>query len=104
MDYSKSLTLSEYLALPPSIEEIASELASRLPDGFELLDLTNYSACLVAEVDGLHSALDVIELAAAIGGDVLLQAVGNVDVVILECTIDGERVVIRREFPLEAGR
>lgn len=103
MDYSKSLTLSEYLALPSSLEEVTSELASRLPDGFELLDLTGYGACVVAEIDGLHSVLDVVELAAVVDGGVLLQAVGDVNVAILECTVAGERVVVRREFPLETG-
>lgn len=82
---------------------VAIELRVLLPDGFELLVLTNYGACLVAEVDGLYSVLDVVELAAAIDGDVLLQAVGNVNAVILECTVAGERVVVRREFPFETG-
>ena len=82
---------------------VETELRAMLPAGFELLDLTNYGACVVAEIDGLHSVLDVVELAAFVNGGVLLQAVGGVNVAILECTVACERVVVRREFPLETG-
>lgn len=100
----KSLTLSEYLALPPGIEEtearIASALASRLPGGVVVVEVVERRGRFIAECDGVASVLDMIDLAAALNTGVTLTVREGRQLAVLQCRLSGEWVVICEEFDL----
>ncbi|GAB3236455.1 hypothetical protein GCM10027447_34820 [Glycomyces halotolerans] len=104
MDYSKQLTLSEYLALPLSTEEVAerigAELALRLPDEITVEAVSYERGGYVADCDGIESVLDMIDIAAALGTGLTLMARGDRQFAALHCRLSGERVVIRAQFGL----
>ncbi|WP_100447014.1 hypothetical protein [Glycomyces xiaoerkulensis] len=107
MDYSKSLTLSEYLAGSISAEElpgrIAAGLAVRLPDGVTVDEVwERRPGFWMADCEGIATVLDLIDVAAALDCGVMLSAEGDRQVGVVKCWLPDGWVEIVESFPFTA--